>query len=155
MASAAQMETHFRKIGDTSMRDLPICNPRLQVEAVGFDSFGPHQLGVMITPWFINLVLLPGDDEWDDCEQGQRCDIELPAGDYEFTVGHDDALGTSLSAVLFRSVSAFPDQATARDTAEEVLRLVRQPAEAPAPATPAGKRKLSRRALLRGEMARA
>lgn len=151
MTSVAQMEAHFREIGDTSMRDLPICNPRLQVEAVGFESLGPHQLGVMITPWFMNLVLLPGTDDWDGAEQGARCDIELPAGEYEFTVAHDAALGTSLSASLFSTVTGFPDQATAQNTATEVLRLVREPQQKTAPA----KRKLTRRALLRGETAHA
>lgn len=151
MASATQMAAHFREIGDANMRDLPIYNPRLEVEAVGFDEFGPHQLGIMITPWFMNLVLLPGTDDWDGAEQGARCEVALPAGPYEFTVAPDAELGTSLNASLFSTVTDFPDQATARATAEEILRLVRRPPEKVRPA----KRKLTRRALLRGETARA
>ncbi len=40
------------------MRGLPIVNPALAVEAVGFAPWEGHWLGVMVTPWFINLTLL-------------------------------------------------------------------------------------------------
>ena len=34
-------------------------NPALAVEAVGFRPWGEHWLGILITPWFMNLVLMP------------------------------------------------------------------------------------------------
>ena len=128
------------------MRDLPIVNARLDVEAVGFSEVGDHCLGVLITPWFMNLVILPGTDEWHDSRTGDTATITLPDGDYEFTVSQDDALGVYLTAVLFRTVTDFPNQTTARAIAAEILQELltereRQP-EAPT---------LSRRALLSGE----
>ena len=44
------------------MQGLPIVNPELSVEAVGFEPFEAHELGVLISPWFMNLVLLPADE---------------------------------------------------------------------------------------------
>ena len=123
-ASVDALVAYYRKVYDERMRDLPIVNDALRVEAVGFRELAEHQFGVLITPWFINLVLLPGTDRWEDRAQGSVCKIELPGGKVDFTVAHDEMLGTSLSAALFGTVQDFPDQALARDIASESLRLL-------------------------------
>ena len=135
---------HFDAIYRERMQGLPIVNPGLSVEAVGFEAFDAHQLGVLISPWFMNLVLLPGDDGMRVFKQGASVKIELPAGPYEFTVSHDEEFGTFLSAILFRTVSDFPDQQTARDVADEIARLVRTEGEQGDQRKPAAK-PLSRR----------
>ncbi len=43
------------------MRGLDVVNPRLAVEAVGFAPWDGHWLGVLLTPWCMNLMLLPRD----------------------------------------------------------------------------------------------
>ena len=43
-------------------------NPAVEVEAVGFAPWDAHWLGVMVTPWFMNLMLLPRD-----AARGRRC----------------------------------------------------------------------------------
>ena len=48
----------FERIGRESMRGLPFYNESLSVEAIGFDRFGDGWLGVLITPWFMNLMLV-------------------------------------------------------------------------------------------------
>ena len=120
-----ELVRHFDRVYRERMQGLPIVNPALSVEAVGFEAFEAHQLGVLISPWFMNLVLLPGDDALRVFKQGASVKIELPAGPYEFTVSHDEGVGTFLSAILFRTVSDFPDQATAVAVAEEIATLVR------------------------------
>ena len=55
----ADLVAHYEAIYAERMRDLPIVNPRLAVEAVGFEQWEDQDLGVLITPWFMNLVLLP------------------------------------------------------------------------------------------------
>ena len=129
LTDISKIVSHFETIYRERMRDLPIVNRCLQVEAVGFRAFGQHRLGVLMTPWFMNLLLLPGDECWQSHEQGARCDVELPGGRYEFTVTHDEALGTYLSAVLFRTMSDMPDQDTARAIAGEILQRLRSPPE--------------------------
>ena len=90
------------------MQNLPICNPRLKVESVGFREFEGHELGVLITPWFMNLVLLPGPDSELDLAESSASEWAFPSGQHEFVTCRDDALGTYLTAVLFSSVSGFP-----------------------------------------------
>lgn len=125
----SKIVAHFETIYRERMRDLPIVNRCLQVEAVGFRALGQHRLGVLMTPWFMNLLLLPGDEHWQSQEQGARCDVELPGERCEFTVTHDEVLGTYLSAVLFRTMSDMPDQDTARAIAGEILQRLRRPPE--------------------------
>jgi [NiFe] hydrogenase assembly HybE family chaperone len=95
--------------------------PKLAVEAVGFDQWEEKDLGILITPWFMNLVLLPDSDRLVDLPQGDRVECRFPSGPCELTVYQDEELGTYLAAVLFRTVADFPDQDVARAVAEEAL----------------------------------
>ena len=54
-----ELVERFREIGETAMRDLPLYNPELEVEALGFQALDDQWVGVLITPWFMNLVRLP------------------------------------------------------------------------------------------------
>lgn len=133
------------------MRGLPIVNPNLAVDATSPRILGEHLVCVLISPWFMNLVLLPGTREWDDDEQGTTVDIAFPHESLEFTICRDSAIGTYLSAVLFRTVIDFPGMETALHIADDIVeRLFSEPSELenkPATQRPS---KLSRRALLTG-----
>ncbi len=130
------------------MRELPICNSALEVEVVGPSTLDNHQLGVLISPWFMNLILLPGDDSWADDIAGTICTLPLPSAPCEFTVCQDEVLGTFLSAVLFHSVNDFPDQETAVAVARESLvQLLQQPSES---MRQRQRNNISRRTLLSG-----
>lgn len=144
----ADLVDRYAAIDRERMQGLPIVNPELAVEAVGFRAFDAHRLGILITPWFMNLVLLPATDDWDGCEAGATVELTLPDGDYEFTICCDDALGTYLSAVLFRTVTDFPDQSIARDVAIEILERLFTAGDTGAAGT------VSRRSLLTGLEAR-
>jgi [NiFe] hydrogenase assembly HybE family chaperone len=137
-----KMVQQFETIYVEHMRDLPIVNKALQVEAVGFHDYHSHQLGVLITPWFMNLILLPGTDDWSDTLQGDTSSIDFPSGRIEFAVSHDKMLGIYLSAVLFRSVAEIADQTTARKLAFDILGDLMKP--------PRNERTVSRRDLLTG-----
>lgn len=127
MISSIDIVNRYHSVYRESMRDLPICNSLLQVELVGLNALSEHQLGVLITPWFMNLILLPGNEAWTDEIAGAICAIELPSGPCEFTVCQDEVLGTFLSAVLFHSVKDFADQATAVAIARRALQQLLQP----------------------------
>jgi len=103
------------------MQGLPIVNSALEVEAVGFCAFDEHQTGVLITPWFMNLVLLLGSDIGSSLKQGGKSTLRFPSGPVEFTTAQDEVLGSYLTAVLFSSVAEFPDQYTAKIIALEVM----------------------------------
>ena len=119
--SSEHLVERYRSIYSERMQDLPIVNPALDVEAVGFCAFEEHEIGVLITPWFINLVLLLGSNIGEQLKQGSKSTLRFPSGPVEFTTAQDEVLGPYLTAVLFRSVDEFPDQDTAKEVAEEVM----------------------------------
>ncbi len=111
-----------RRVAVERMRGLPIFNGRLEVEAVGFREFDGRVLGVLISPWFMNLILLPGaEDDWSDIGVGASSTWEFPAGEYEFHAGDLEGVGPHYTAALFSTVADFPDQDTARAVAESVM----------------------------------
>lgn len=120
-ASAAQLVRHYQTILDNRMQGLPFVNDALEVEAVGFRDYDEHSIGVLISPWFMNLVLLPGTGDWSACEQGSISRLEFPGEAIDFNVCHDEELGTYLTAVLFRTVADFPEQQTAIEVAEQIM----------------------------------
>jgi [NiFe] hydrogenase assembly HybE family chaperone len=144
--TTAELEQHYRAILSERMQNLPFVNPTLKVEAIGFRDFDGHELGVLLTPWFMNLVLLPGTGDWDDREPGSLCRWTLPEGNYDLNVCRDEDLGVYMTAVLFRSVADFPDQETARSIALEIMQRLFEPRAEPS----TEKRRLTRRELFSG-----
>ena len=117
MQRVEALEQHYRRIWREKMRGLPFVNEKLGVESVAFRPLGPDLAGILISPWFINLVILPGDDSLAALHQGDAMERSSGAEHIGFTVDCAPAVGRFLSAVLFRSVEDFPDQATARPPA--------------------------------------
>lgn len=136
---------------DTAMRDLPIYNPALKVEAHGFAPLeGEGLIGILISPWFMNLVILP--DPVAPIEAGRYGagrKVLLPRGPQLFRLAGDSTLGTIWTASLHSPMDVFRSQPQAR--AEARLRLAEAltppEADAAAPACP------GRRAFLGGRAA--
>lgn len=113
-----RLEAAFRAVA-ARMQGLGFVNPALAVEAVGFAPWEGQWLGVMVTPWFMNLVLAPRDPVcWRPLAQGDKRTYRFPAGDYEFIGAHDDAAGEYQLCSLFSPVLEFDDHSTARLVAE-------------------------------------
>jgi [NiFe] hydrogenase assembly HybE family chaperone len=124
LAPPERLAAAFRAIHATRMRGLPFVNERLAVEAVGFRLWNERWLGVLLTPWFMSLVLLPADApgaRWQALKKGASAAYAFPAGVFEFIGGHEDAIGEFQSCSLFSPVFEFADQATARLAAEAAL----------------------------------
>ncbi len=101
------------------MEGLPIVNTALAVEAVGFAPWQGRWLGVMVTPWFMNLVLAPLEPAaWSPLAQGEKRPYRFPAGVYEFIGANDVLAGEYQFCSLFSPVLQFDDQAAARMVAE-------------------------------------
>lgn len=112
----------YRRVGEEKMHGLPVFNERLAVEAVGFREWDGHLLGVIVAPWFMNLVIVPGEETAAaQTGHGSRSEWEFPAGRYEFHAADLDGAPLHLTTPLFSTVTDFPDQATARSVAEAVL----------------------------------
>jgi [NiFe] hydrogenase assembly HybE family chaperone len=118
---AGSLVAHFERIHEQFMQGLPILNPRLTIEAVGVREFGEQKVCVLITPWFMNLVVWSATGRWDREQEGELISISLPREALEFTVCRDAEIGSYLSAVLFRTMTDFPDQRTAKEIALETV----------------------------------
>jgi [NiFe] hydrogenase assembly HybE family chaperone len=125
--TAQDLVNTYRRIAGR-MDGVPGLNPALEVEAVGFRPWESHQVGVLIAPWFMNLVLIPGpEEEWRDYVNDKATEWKFPAGSCEFHTSRPDGEPLHMSASLFTSVEGFPDQGTARAVAMEVLESLFEP----------------------------
>jgi len=125
----SQLVSRFKQIGD-ELRDLPIYHRSLKVEAVDFQQWAQGWMGVLITPWFMNVMLLPRDkDQWQLLAMGQKHMQSFPSGEQEFVVGGDVELGSYLFRSLASPMLGFPSQQDARHTAHAAIqRLMTPPA---------------------------
>ncbi|WP_321788451.1 [NiFe]-hydrogenase assembly chaperone HybE [Paraburkholderia sp. J94] len=123
-----RVEAAFTQIAATRMRDLPYLNPRLAVAAVGFREWQASWIGVLVTPWGINLLQLPTDDApfaaW---RAADAIEVTLPGATLAFVPARLDTLGDYRQCSLFSPAQQFADQASALATAHEVLRLLFEP----------------------------
>ncbi|MCP5277401.1 MAG: [NiFe]-hydrogenase assembly chaperone HybE [Thiobacillus sp.] len=150
---AARLEAAFRHIAETRMAGMAMVTPALTVEAVGFRPWGPDWVGVLITPWFMSLVCLPGPNAaWEETSSGSNRDLELPSGTYGFLTAHEDALGPYLTSSLFSPMFGFEDMDQAREVATAALAEVFTPQapQAPAPSLPGLTGKLEQPVSRRG-----
>lgn len=115
---------HF-EAASARMSDLPVFNTALSVSAVGFREYLNGDIGILVTPWCMNLIFLPGDAESElggNSVLGEKRMIALPSGQYEFIWGESERLGGYLSCSLFSPMFEFDSQEIALETAEEVMR---------------------------------
>jgi len=136
LTASAAMEAAFRHIAATRMRDMPLCNPALTVEAIGFRAWQNDRVGVLITPWSMNLICLPGPEScWESVASGSTRSLSLPSGDYDFLTAQEDSIGAYLSSSLFSPMFEFANMEQARAVAEAALAEVftaAEPTAAPA-----------------------
>lgn len=119
------------------MAGLNFVNPAIDVEAVGFAPWESHWLGVMVTPWCINLMLLPRDaGAWTSLPQGRTLRYRFPAGDYDFISSRDETVGEYHMCSLIAPPLEIPDHATAREVAILARAALLDPANAPVPDVP-------------------
>ena len=160
-AIAARVHSTFERVQRERMAGLPFINEALGVELVGLRRWRGLWLGALVTPWFMNLLLLPGDGEgsseeppacWPSLATGDYAQFAFPAGVMSFLAGREGEVGEYLSCSLFSPVFEFADHEAARQTAAACLEALFDAATgAPPPAkavdTPAS---VSKRDFLRG-----
>lgn len=162
-----KLEAVFNDIAQTRMAGVPICNPALRTQVVGLREWQGRWLGVLVTPWTISLVLIPGSDApLPVLAAEEKMAWEFPSGKYLFMeLGEAAALGVCQTCSLLSPVIDIHSQAEAVLIAEQVMEALFIPAVAEAPCTatidemletPSSAPKLisseplSRRAFLRG-----
>lgn len=102
------------------MKDLPVYNAALDVAVVGRRDSEEGLVCVVITPWMMNLALLPGSDARKRRE-GTTRNVQFPSGAYGFTAAYLDDFGALETCSLFSPMDCFDDMAVARQVAREAL----------------------------------
>jgi [NiFe] hydrogenase assembly HybE family chaperone len=121
-ARTQALVTDFTEVWHGKMRDVPIVNKLLHVQAVGFQLHEGRPLGVLISPWFMNLVLLPGEGEdWSALVPGAKEVIGFASGEYEFIHNVRETVGGYKACSLFSPMGEFRTQAQAVDVARAVM----------------------------------
>jgi [NiFe] hydrogenase assembly HybE family chaperone len=133
-----------------NMRALPIYNPALVVEGVGFREQDGRQVGVVVTPWFMNLTVLPAPADLKAWRRGQTARIVFPSGSYDFSVGDADEIGLVATCSLFSLMHEFTDQQSARVAALAAVDAMFEPEPPDASAQPKPAPVMSRRRFFGG-----
>jgi [NiFe] hydrogenase assembly HybE family chaperone len=146
-AIAERLAAVYREIYSRAMRDAPICNDALEVEAIGFREFGAFAIGVVVTPWFAALLAAPAASE--ALSPGATMVLRFPAGEVELDMRALDGFGVVAICSLFSPMAEFADHEAARTAARAALDALFDPHLHDAPAAPA-QSGLDRRALFGG-----
>jgi [NiFe] hydrogenase assembly HybE family chaperone len=126
-----RLEAAFREAQATRMCGLPFLNHALEVAAVGFAPWEGHWLGVVLSPWFMNLTLAPRDlAAWQPLGFGEKRRYSFPAGAFEFVGAADPLAGETQVCSLFSPVQEFADQDSALATARFALEALMDPQHA-------------------------
>ncbi|MEZ5537514.1 MAG: [NiFe]-hydrogenase assembly chaperone HybE [Thiolinea sp.] len=119
-----RLENAFQRILQQRMAGMPFINPRLEVRALGFRDWQQGYLGIMLTPWFMNLMYIPADSQSGLAARkptGSKYQHALPSGNYEFIAGYEEETGAYQSCSLFSPVFEFDSQQAAELTALAAL----------------------------------
>ena len=126
------------------VKGMPIYNPTLAIEAVGFREYKGRKVGVMLIPWFMNLTVLPTAADLATWLAGESTRIAFPSGAYDFVINDLHGLGLIGTCSLFSTMTEFTDHEAAQLAATSVAEALFEVESPPSP--PA----VSRRQLLGG-----
>lgn len=149
MSARVERLVEFYAQAARNMASLPICNAALAVEAVGFREHAGREVGVVVTPWFMNLVVLPSPADAAAWRRGELARLAFPSGAYDFVVG--EAAGEFVaSCSLFTLMHDFADQVAAREAALAAAEALFEPAVPAEPERPKEPSVMSRRKFFGG-----
>jgi len=131
LASRTQaLEALFADIAQTRMASVPVMNRVLRVEVLGFEAVAgeegvPAAFGVLLTPWFMNLVWLPLKREDAPARVGLHRARAVGDTSFEFIASYEERIGSFEACSLMSPVFEFADHLQARATALAVLAELR------------------------------
>ena len=133
-----------------NMQGMPMYHDALSVEAVGFREHQARLVGAIVTPWFMNLTVLPSPADLDTWRPGSMARVSFPSGQYEFAIGDAGENGLVASRSLFSLMHDFADHAAAREAALAATDALFEPPAPPDGIPPRPSAVMSRRRFLRG-----
>lgn len=145
----AQLVAYYERAA-RNVQGLPMYHPAIAVEAVGFREHEGRLVGIIVTPWFMNLTVLPSPADLETWRKGTIARVSFPSGPYEFAIADTGECGLVATCSLFSLMHDFADHAAARDAALAAAEALFEP---PAPTQDVKTRSspaMSRRRFLRG-----
>ncbi len=126
---ARRVREAYERILNEQMRGLPLVNERLRVECLHFRQLeNGRVVGVLITPWLMNLVLFPAEGEnWEGLEIGHKRMHDFPSGRHAFLVNEIEGLGTFQARSLHSPMRKFFSQDHARTVARLAMEELMKP----------------------------
>lgn len=145
---SALLEQVFQQVAESSMVGLPFYRPQLPVKACAFQLFEGQWFGALLTPWMLQLMLLPGPGQrWEYRRADERLALTFPQGDMAFRPGEIAPdlyyLSCSLMSPIDPALSAEQALTLAQNSVRLALSL---------PVRNASGINAGRRALLRGTL---
>ena len=138
----------FDRIARESMCGLPFYNEALSVEAIGFERIGEGWLGILVTPWFMNLVFLSEPPiPYSEAANGKKRTAELPGGPVTFLCGGTVDVGMFDAHSIASPMAVYQSQDQARAAARQALLRLRTPPQAEPARAPLAQPVVSRRNL--------
>lgn len=123
----ARIERCFRAIETERMAGIPILNPALRVEVAGLRPHGEAWLCILVTPWFMNVMMLPSAVETTGAQApmpgavGSKTLVAFPAGQFEMIHGFEAEIGHYSMCSLFSPMHEFADHESAVLAAQAAL----------------------------------
>lgn len=98
----------FARIGEERMKDIGLYNHALGVEVIGFRPWQDWVAGVLVTPWFMNFMLLPNRaEQMDGIAVGVKRRLEMPCGEVILTAGEVEEIGFYWASSLYSPMGRF------------------------------------------------
>jgi [NiFe] hydrogenase assembly HybE family chaperone len=122
--SEQKLHAVFSDIAATRMAGLPICNAALRVEVVGWREWNGRHVAVLVTPWTINLILLPGSEALDPLPLDVKQTWTFPSGNYDFMGLNEAVLGVSHICSLVSPTLHIATQEDAVNIAQQIMQYL-------------------------------
>ncbi|POP43605.1 hydrogenase [Superficieibacter electus] len=145
---SALIERLFQQVAERSMVGLPFYRPQLPIKACAFQLLEGQLFGALLTPWMLQLMLLPGPGQrWDYRRADERLALAFPQGEILFRPGEIAPDLYYLSCSLLSPVDPALSAERAVALAENSVRLALS-----LPVRQTSVINTGRRALLRGAL---
>ena len=122
---AQVLETLYQKVYQEKFKGLPICNDDIQIQAIDFQLWEGQWLGILVTPWFTNLLILRQEGQhWPEFKLGKhhQREITFPAGTIKFTPRFEPELGIYLCCSLVSPMTEVASNQQALQDAKNAMR---------------------------------
>lgn len=146
------LQQRFTHIADNEMADLPLNRHNIMVEALHFSRWQDGFLGILVTPWTMNLTYLPTVFQTQTQAIGTKQNYQFGDNHLEFITAYDDELGQYHVCSLESPIVSFSTQSEAQLIAKIIIDNLLNPQPASENTTKKSQQIISRRAFLRGKL---